>query len=576
MHARPVHVRVLGMCFVDIDLLPGLAIGRRSAIADAITAGNQHTGMRPAAQQLGQRAHEHMVAPAGFQIAVDEGNHFILAAELELAQLQRHAVIRGHQFGVDAIVNHRDARAEGLGKGAGLPVGGRDGGVGQRHVHRIVEVAHLHPTRLAVGVAGGEFRVKADIAALQQVIKLAVQPQPRLRPDLLEKQAFAPAGMGDDHIGLKTLFAQLQRRPKTRLTANHLGVKVTQPGVYARLAAGFWRIAHDVHTLPLPAVDLAHGQRHHGVLRLGGQRGRQMLELAGKVLVNKQDLHKWASRVAGTKRYGTTAIPCKTDGGPSTATSAAHHTQRSASGQTSTRPGNWLPRQGRRKPRRLRYAWFFYVPQAPIMKVLVIPVTSYQQNCSLIWCEHTHRAALVDPGGDVDRLLAEVEKRGLTLERLLITHGHLDHAGGVAELTARLGLPVEGPHQADQFWLDGMQKQAQMFGFPPTEGFTPTRWLNDGDVVTVGEASLEVLHCPGHTPGHVVFFHRGEQLAFVGDVLFQGSIGRTDFPQGDYDTLINAIKGKLLPLGDEVSFVPGHGPASTFGHERRHNPYLRG
>ncbi len=210
------------------------------------------------------------------------------------------------------------------------------------------------------------------------------------------------------------------------------------------------------------------------------------------------------------------------------------------------------------------------------MKVLVIPVTSYQQNCSLIWCEHTHRAALVDPGGDVDRLLAEVEKRGLTLERLLITHGHLDHAGGVAELTERLGLPVEGPHQADQFWLDGMQKQAQMFGFPPTEGFTPTRWLNDGDVVTVGEASLEVLHCPGHTPGHVVFFHRGEQLAFVGDVLFQGSIGRTDFPQGDYDTLINAIKGKLLPLGDEVSFVPGHGPASTLGHERRHNPYLRG
>lgn len=210
------------------------------------------------------------------------------------------------------------------------------------------------------------------------------------------------------------------------------------------------------------------------------------------------------------------------------------------------------------------------------MKILVIPVTAYQQNCSLIWCERTRRAALVDPGGDVDRLLAEVEKRGLTLERLLITHGHLDHAGGVTELTARLNLPVEGPHAADQFWLDGMQKQAQMFGFPPTEGFTPTRWLHDGDVVSVGEETLEVLHCPGHTPGHVVFFHRGEQLACVGDVLFQGSIGRTDFPQGDYDTLIAAIKDKLLPLGDAVSFVPGHGPASTFGHERRHNPYLRG
>jgi glyoxylase-like metal-dependent hydrolase (beta-lactamase superfamily II) len=210
------------------------------------------------------------------------------------------------------------------------------------------------------------------------------------------------------------------------------------------------------------------------------------------------------------------------------------------------------------------------------MKVLVIPVTAYQQNCSLIWCERTHRAALVDPGGDVASLLAQVEKHGLTLERLLITHGHLGHAGGVAELTAQLGLPVEGPHLADQFWIDGMQNQARMFGFPPTQGFTPTRWLNDGDRVTVGEEQLEVLHCPGHTPGHVVFFHRGEQLAFVGDVLFQGSIGRTDFPQGDHRTLIASIQDKLLPLGDEVSFVPGHGPASTFGHERRHNPYLQG
>ncbi len=211
-----------------------------------------------------------------------------------------------------------------------------------------------------------------------------------------------------------------------------------------------------------------------------------------------------------------------------------------------------------------------------IMKVAVIPVTAYQQNCSLIWCERTHKAALVDPGGDVEVLLEEVAKRGLTLERLLITHGHLDHAGGVATLMAQLGVPADGPHHEDQFWIDGMQQQARMFGFPPTQGFTPSRWLQDGDVVQVGEEQLEVLHCPGHTPGHVVFFHRGEQLAFVGDVLFQGSIGRTDFPKGDFDTLMSSIKDKLFPLGDDVTFVPGHGPNSTLGDERRYNPYVGG
>lgn len=210
------------------------------------------------------------------------------------------------------------------------------------------------------------------------------------------------------------------------------------------------------------------------------------------------------------------------------------------------------------------------------MKAVIIPVTSYQQNCSLIWCERTKKAALVDPGGDIPELLREVEERGLILERLLVTHGHLDHAGAVAELAEQLSLVVEGPHEADQFWIDGMAQQARMFGFPPARGFVPTRWLHDGDRVQIGEEELEVLHCPGHTPGHVVFFHRGERLAFVGDVLFQGSIGRTDFPRGDYDTLISSIQDKLFPLGDDVAFIPGHGPTSTFGDEKRHNPYVGG
>lgn len=210
------------------------------------------------------------------------------------------------------------------------------------------------------------------------------------------------------------------------------------------------------------------------------------------------------------------------------------------------------------------------------MKAVIIPVTSYEQNCSLIWCERTKRAALVDAGGDIPELLEEVKKRGLTLERLLVTHGHLDHAGGVAELSERLKIPVDGPQEEDKFWLDGMAQQARMFGFPPTRGFTPDRWLHEGDTVKVGDEELEVLHCPGHTPGHIIFFHRAGRIAFVGDVLFQGSIGRTDFPKGDYAALISSIQNKLFPLGDDVTFVPGHGPASTFGAERRSNPYVGG
>ncbi|MCO1334634.1 MBL fold metallo-hydrolase [Microbulbifer sp. OS29] len=208
------------------------------------------------------------------------------------------------------------------------------------------------------------------------------------------------------------------------------------------------------------------------------------------------------------------------------------------------------------------------------MQFHLVPVTPFQQNCSLLWCEDSKRAAVVDPGGDLDKILAAVEERGLKLEKILLTHGHLDHVGGTAALSKQLQLPIEGPHKADDFWIQQLPMQAQMFGFPSVEVFTPDRWLEQGDQVTVGDQPLEVYHCPGHTPGHVIFFHRLSQLALVGDVLFAGSIGRTDFPQGDHDTLIRSIKERLWPLGDEVRFVPGHGPMSTFGQERQSNPFV--
>lgn len=208
------------------------------------------------------------------------------------------------------------------------------------------------------------------------------------------------------------------------------------------------------------------------------------------------------------------------------------------------------------------------------MKAVLIPVTPFEQNCSLIWCEKTLKGALVDAGGDIPRLLDAVAKHGVTLERLLVTHGHLDHCSGVADLAEQLALPVDGPHPDDQFWIDGLPMAARQYGFPPARPFTPTRWLKDGDTVQVGEETMEVIHCPGHTPGHVVFYHRGHELAFVGDVLFQGSIGRTDFPRGNHGDLIRSIRSKLFPLGDGVRFVPGHGPMSSFGQERRNNPYV--
>jgi glyoxylase-like metal-dependent hydrolase (beta-lactamase superfamily II) len=208
------------------------------------------------------------------------------------------------------------------------------------------------------------------------------------------------------------------------------------------------------------------------------------------------------------------------------------------------------------------------------VKVALLPVTPFQQNCSLVVCEQTSRAALIDPGGDADRLLEAVRASGAKLETILVTHGHLDHCGAVAELAKTAGIPIVGPHRDDAFWIDQLEAQAKAFGFPPSRAFTPDRWLADGDTVTVGASTFEVRHCPGHTPGHVVFVGVEARIAFVGDVLFRGSIGRTDFPRGDFATLIRSITERLWPLGDDVRFVPGHGPMSTFGEERRSNRFV--
>lgn len=210
-----------------------------------------------------------------------------------------------------------------------------------------------------------------------------------------------------------------------------------------------------------------------------------------------------------------------------------------------------------------------------MLRYQIIPVTHFEQNCSLVWCDQTHEAALIDPGGDIPRLQAAIAAHKLQLKALWITHGHLDHAGAAAPLAAQYGVPIIGPHQADQFWIDGMPMQAQMFGFPAAQSFTPTRWLQDGDTVQLGQCTLQVRHTPGHTPGHVVFYSAEAQRAFVGDVLFAGSIGRTDFPQGNHQDLLDSIRQKLWPMGDDTVFIPGHGPESSFGQERLSNPFVR-
>ncbi|MBM70997.1 MAG: MBL fold metallo-hydrolase [Haliea sp.] len=208
------------------------------------------------------------------------------------------------------------------------------------------------------------------------------------------------------------------------------------------------------------------------------------------------------------------------------------------------------------------------------IQVTIVPVTAYQQNCSIIKCLDTGRGALVDPGGDVERLLQAAEKMGATLEKILLTHGHMDHCAAADVLRQQLGVPIEGPEKEDAFWIDRLPEWCRMSGFPHADAFVPDRWLEQGDTVTVGAQTLQVFHCPGHTPGHVVFLHAGQRVAWVGDVLFQGSIGRTDFPRGDHDQLIASIRETLFPLGDDITFVPGHGPTSTFGQERRSNPFV--
>lgn len=209
----------------------------------------------------------------------------------------------------------------------------------------------------------------------------------------------------------------------------------------------------------------------------------------------------------------------------------------------------------------------------PPMKAAILPVTPLQQNCSLICCTATNKAALIDPGGDLAKIRSGVAKAGVEVEKILLTHGHIDHCGEAGVLAKELGVPIEGPHEADRFWISRLDEDGARYGIRGAV-FEPDRWLVEGDTVTVGDLTLDVLHCPGHTPGHVVFVHRPSRFAIVGDVLFQGSIGRTDFPLGDHAALIDAITTKLWPLGEDITFIPGHGPVSTFGRERKTNPFV--
>lgn len=208
------------------------------------------------------------------------------------------------------------------------------------------------------------------------------------------------------------------------------------------------------------------------------------------------------------------------------------------------------------------------------MQFQIIPVTAFQENCSIIWCEKTMAGTIVDPGGEFELLVKAVEKLNINITKILLTHGHLDHVGAAKALANHYHVKIYGPQQEDKFLFDNLPQQSVQLGFPFCEAFEPDIWLQEGDIVQIGDEQLSVLHCPGHTPGHIVFIHHQQKVALVGDVLFNNSIGRTDFPRGNYTDLISSIKNKLFVLGDDIMFIPGHGPTSTFGQERINNPFL--